>query len=249
METLTSRKSAVIRSFRALAGDAALREEKQRFVCDGQKLLEEALRSGLTPETVLWKEKKGEGTPVFPCEYVLPAELFDYVSPMKNSPGPLFTLPLPIPPVQHRVRKLLALETVQDPGNVGTVLRTADAFGIDLVVLLDGCADLYAPKTVRAAMGAVFRQPAISMDRERFVSFCHAQGLPLYGAALSGRAQDIRDLALSHAAVVIGSEGQGLSRAMLDACDGELIIPMPGKAESLNAAVAASVIMWEMQRG
>ena len=167
---------------------------------------------------------------------------------MKNSPGPLFSLPLPAQPAERHVQKLLALEAVQDPGNVGTVLRTADAFGIDLVVLLDGCADLCAPKTVRATMGAVFRQSAIAMDRDRFVSFCRAQELPLYGAALSSRAQDLRTLDLSRAAVVIGSEGKGLSRPMLDACDGELIIPMCGKAESLNAAVAAAVIMWEMQR-
>ena len=155
---------------------------------------------------------------------------------------------MPPQSAERPAQKVLALEAVQDPGNVGTVLRTADAFGIDLVVLLDGCADLYAPKTVRAAMGAVFRQPAIVMDREAFVSFCRGQNLPLYGAALSSRAQDLRKLDLSRAAVVIGSEGQGLSRTMLDACDGELIIPMTGEAESLNAAVAAAIVMWEMQR-
>ena len=147
------------------------------------------------------------------------------------------------------------LESEQDPDNDMDALNSRavlvggkDAFGVDLVVLLDGCADLYAPKTVRASMGAVFRQPAVRMDAEELVSFCRENGLPLYGAALTDTARDLRSVPLDRAAVLIGSEGHGLSRELLQACDGELIIPMSGEAESLNAAVAAAVIMWEMQR-
>ncbi len=230
MERLTSRKSAVIRAFRDLARSSAAREEKGLFLCDGQKLLQEALRSGASVETVLWKENRAADLPPFPQEALLPADLFDYVSPMSNSPGPLFSVRMPSAPDLYKVRRVLALEELQDPGNVGTVLRTADAFGVDLVVLLEGCADLYAPKTVRASMGAVFRQA------------------PLWGAALTDTARDLRSLPLDPAAVLIGSEGHGLSRELLRACDGEIIIPMSGEAESLNAAVAAAIVMWEMQR-
>ena len=151
MERLTSRKSAVIRAFRDLARSSAAREEKGLFLCDGQKLLQEALRSGVSVETVLWKENRAADLPPFPQEALLPADLFDYVSPMSNSPGPLFSVRMPSAPDLYKVRRVLALEELQDPGNVGTVLRTADAFGVDLVVLLEGCADLYAPKTVRAS--------------------------------------------------------------------------------------------------
>lgn len=248
MERLTSRKSAVIRAFRDLARSSAAREEKGLFLCDGQKLLQEALRSGASVETVLWKENRAADLPPFPQEALLPADLFDYVSPMSNSPGPLFSVRMPSAPDLYKVRRVLALEELQDPGNVGTVLRTADAFGVDLVVLLEGCADLYAPKTVRASMGAVFRQAAVRMDAEAFVSFCREKNLPLWGAALTDTARDLRSLPLDPAAVLIGSEGHGLSRELLRACDGEIIIPMSGEAESLNAAVAAAIVMWEMQR-
>ena len=248
MERLTSRKSAVIRAFRDLARSSAAREEKGLFLCDGQKLLQEALRSGASVETVLWKENRAADLPPFPQEALLPADLFDYVSPMANSPGPLFSVRMPSVPDLHVVRRVLALEELQDPGNVGTVLRTADAFGVYLVVLLEGCADLYAPKTVRASMGAVFRQAAVRMDAEAFVSFCREKNLPLWGAALTDTARDLRSVPLDPAAVLIGSEGHGLSRELLRACDGEIIIPMSGEAESLNAAVAAAIVMWEMQR-
>ena len=248
MERLTSRKSAVIRAFRDLARSSAAREEKGLFLCDGQKLLQEALHSGASVETVLWKENRAADLPPFPQEALLPADLFDYVSPMSNSPGPLFSVRMPSAPDLYKVRRVLALEELQDPGNVGTVLRTADAFGVDLVVLLEGCADLYAPKTVRASMGAVFRQAAVRMNAEAFVSFCREKHLPLWGAALTDTARDLRSVPLDPAAVLIGSEGHGLSRELLRACDGEIIIPMSGEAESLNAAVAAAIVMWEMQR-
>ena len=248
MERLTSRKSAVIRAFRDLARSSAAREEKGLFLCDGQKLLQEALRSGASVESVLWKENRAANLPPFPQEALLPADLFDYVSPMANSPGPLFSVRMPSAPDLYKVRRVLALEELQDPGNVGTVLRTADAFGVDLVVLLEGCADLYAPKTVRASMGAVFRQATVRMDAEAFISFCREKNLPLWGAALTDTARDLRSLPLDPAAVLIGSEGHGLSRELLRACDGEIIIPMSGEAESLNAAVAAAIVMWEMQR-
>jgi len=248
MEKLTSRKSAVIREFRDLARSPALREEKGLFLCDGGKLLTEALRSGASVETVLWKEARDADAPAFRQEYLLLGDLFDFVSPLSNSPGPLFSVRMPSPPDLDTVSKVLALEELQDPGNVGTVLRTADAFGMDLVVLLGGCADLYAPKTVRASMGAVFRQKAVRMDAEAFVSFCQKRKLPLWGAALTDTARDLRTVSLDRAAVLIGSEGHGLSRDLLQACDGEIIIPMSGEAESLNAAVAAAIVMWEMQR-
>ena len=248
MERLTSRKSAVICTFRDLARSSAAREEKGLFLCDGQKLLQEALRSGASVETVLWKENRAADLPPFPQEALLPADLFDYVSPMSNSPGPLFSVRMPSAPDLYKIRRVLALEELQDPGNVGTVLRTADAFGVDLVVLLEGCADLYAPKTVRASMGAVFRQAAVRMNAEAFVSFCREKNLPLWGAALTDTARDLRSVPLDPAAVLIGSEGHGLSRELLRACDGEIIIPMSGEAESLNAAVAAAIVMWEMQR-
>ena len=252
METLTSRQNRRVQLLRALSRDGALRRSEGLYVCDGEKLLQEALRSGAQVETVFWKGTRPEGFPPFPEEVLLTEALFAYVSPLGNSPGPLFTVRIPdmkdggTEPAE--LSSVLVLEGVQDPGNVGTVLRTADAFGLDAVVLLEGCADLFSPKTVRAGMGAVFRQPVLQMSREALPGFCRARGLRLYGAALSEKALDVREVPLRHAAVCIGSEGSGLSTELRALCDGEVIIPMRGKAESLNAAVAAAVLMWEMTR-
>ena len=250
-ETITSRQNRRIQTIRELSRDAELRRKAGLFVCDGEKLLSEALRSGAGVESVFWKETRAAGFPEFEYEVLLSETLFDYASPLKNSSGPLFTVRIPQQteetdglPLEH----VLVLEGVQDPGNVGTVLRTADAFGVGCVVLLKGCADVYAPKTVRSTMGAIFRQFICELSLEDLPAFCRERGLKLYGAALSDRAVDVRTLALRNAAICVGSEGRGLSRELLGLCDGEVIIPMRGPAESLNAAVAASILMWEMTR-
>ena len=116
------------------------------------------------------------------------------------------------------------------------------------VVLTGACADLYGPKTVRAAMGALFRQPVLTCTQDELVQLLNANGLKLYGAALTDTAQDLRRVPLTPAAVAIGSEGRGLSAQLLAQCDGQIIIPLQPGAESLNAAVAAAVVMWEIAR-
>ena len=250
-ETITSRQNRRIQAIRELSRDAELRRKAGLFICDGEKLLSEALRSGAAVESVFWKETRVEGFPGFEYEALLSEALFDYASPLKNSPGPLFTVRMPQPREEAgslRPEHVLVLEGVQDPGNVGTILRTADAFGIGCVVLLEGCADVYAPKTVRSTMGAIFRQDICELPLEDLPAFCRDRGLKLYAAALSDRAADVRTVPLRNTAVCVGSEGRGLSRELLNLCNGEVIIPMRGPAESLNAAVAAAVLMWEMTR-
>ncbi len=248
MDRITSRKNAFIMQLRALASDAEARREQGAFVCDGLKLLGEAVENGAEILSVLWKEGGSLSEIDCPVQAVAPAELFDHASPMKNSPGPLFTVRIPVDPKDGKIENAIILENVQDPGNVGTVLRTASAFSIGAVVLTGDCADLYGPKTVRATMGAIFRQRVLRLDRSELPAWLEEHGLPLYGAALSKDAQDLRGLDLTHAAVAVGSEGQGLSPELLALCRGEVIIPMDARSESLNAAVAASVLMWEMAR-
>ena len=247
MDRITSRKNAAIVHLRALAAEPDCRRSCGEFVCDGEKLLREALLSGAEITSVLWKEQPFLSVP---CENQLcaPAELFDYASPMKNSPGPLFTVRIPRVDEEAGIDSAIVLENVQDPGNVGTVLRTAAAFSIGAVLLCGDCADLYSPKTVRATMGAIFRQRAFCAERGKLPELLSRNGLKLYGAALSSGAKDIRKVDITHAAVAVGSEGKGLSAELLALCENQLIIPMDAHSESLNAAVAASVIMWEMRR-
>lgn len=250
MDNITSRKNAYIGHVRRLSADADYRREKREYLCDGIKTLKEALEFGAKVSSVLWKETS-QTIDGLDCEeqYVVPAELFDYASSMKNSPGPLFTVCIPAADDPETLKNAVVLENVQDPGNVGTVIRSANAFNIGAVILTGACADLYNPKTVRATMGAIFRQRVIQLDPVGVRELLEKNGLQLYGAALSDSAMDIRTVKVSNAAVAIGSEGRGLSPEFLNICDGEVIIPMNPDSESLNAGVAAAVVMWEMARG
>lgn len=142
---------------------------------------------------------------------------------------------------------MLLLDGIQDPGNLGTILRTADALGVT-VALLEGCADPYSHKVVRASMGAVFRTPVVQTTWEEVKDKMQQAEIPVAVTALSKRAQDIRNADLSKMAVVIGSEGQGVRQEILDNAQAELIIPMQDHCESLNAAIAAAIVMWQMKK-
>ena len=241
MEIIRSRQNSIIKHFISLASDSDARQEAGEYVCAGDKLLREALSSGAEVTCALSLE------PIdgLPCRLVTP-ELLRAASPLQNSPGPVFTVRMRALPPAERLRRVIILENVQDPGNVGTVLRTADAFGMDLVVLCGACADPYNPKTVRASMGAVFRQSCVRTQAAELPVLLG--GLPLYGAALSPDAADIRSLPKTGLAVAVGNEGSGLTDELLSLCAGTAIIPMRPQTESLNAGVAAAVVMWEMVR-
>ena len=145
-EELRSRQSSQVRFFRELAREADARRKNGLYLCDGEKLLQEALRSDAEVRHVVWKEKRTDAYGTFEKEFLASSELFDYISPMKNSPGPLFSVRMKADAVPDKPARVLLLEEIQDPGNVGTILRTADAFQVDAVILLEGCADVYAPK-------------------------------------------------------------------------------------------------------
>ena len=171
------------------------------------------------------------------------------VSPMETPQGALCTVALPetkLPEVLTDAHALV-LDGVQDPGNVGTILRTADAFDCS-VFLLNACADPYSPKTARATMGAIFRRAVYSCSLDELCALLAASGLPLYGTALRDDTVSLREMSLVRAAVAVGSEGRGLSAEVLARCEKTIKIPMSARCESLNAAIAAGVVLWEMYR-
>ena len=177
------------------------------------------------------------------------------VSPMETPQGVVFSCrslrydpPERLEPDAQGRMRYLVLDGVQDPGNVGTVLRTADAFGAT-AILLPGCADLNSPKTLRAAMGVHFRSVIYRCTLPELTALLKAADLPLYGAALREDTADVRQVDLSRCAMAVGSEGRGLSAEVLEACDRTVRIPMDRTCESLNAAAAASVLLWEAARG
>lgn len=248
MEHITSRKNRIVTHLKDLSADGAYRREKGEFVCDGEKLLREAMDCSAEVTTVLWGGEPAFVLPEAVAQYTCPVELMSHVSPLKNSKGPVFAVRMRCCEAMGKVGSAIILENVQDPGNVGTVLRTANAMGINLVVLIGDCADIYNPKTVRSTMGAIFRQRIMETDLAGVEAIVAENGLKLYGAALSDAAIDIRDIDIREVAAAIGSEGRGLSKELLSKCDGQIIIPMEPGSESLNAAVAASIVMWEIFR-
>ena len=144
--------------------------------------------------------------------------------------------------------RYLLLDGVQDPGNVGTIWRTADALGADGLLLVNRCTDPWGHKTVRATMGACFRLPAWELEPAELSGLLERSGLPLYAAALGENTVDVRELDAGPCAVAIGSEGRGVSPELLAMSQKNLKIPMRTRCESLNAAAAAAVILWELAR-
>ena len=246
-QRITARKNPLIQQVRRLLTSRKEREQTGLFVSDGVKLLSEAVRwwSGL--DTVFLTDGVQVALPESVRVIRVPEEIMEYISPMQAPQGALFLCRLPVKKAFVPCKGMLLLDGIQDPGNLGTILRTADALDIP-VALLEGCADPYSHKVVRASMGAVFRRNVIQTDWNTVQAACAAAGIPVAVTALSDRAEDLRQAALPQMAVVIGSEGQGVRREILEAADAELIIPMNSHCESLNAAVAATIVMWQMTK-
>ncbi len=243
---ITSRKNPLLQQVRRLLSSRREREQAGLYVGDGIKLLQEAVAHCKELDTVILSEKTEIPLPAHIHLIRVPEDVMASLSPMETPQGALFLCRLPEREAFQPVPGMLVLDGIQDPGNLGTILRTADAFNVP-VVLLPGCADPYSHKVVRASMGAVFRTPVCQAEFSAVQAACREAGIPLAVTALSGKARDIRTAKVGTMAVVIGSEGQGVSREVLNACDEELIIPMNPHCESLNAAVAATVVMWQMQ--
>ena len=180
----------------------------------------------------------------------VPADLLRSLSTTETPQGVLFLCRTPDLALPERLTggRYMVLDGVQDPGNLGTVWRTADAFGADGLVLVHSCADPWSPKTVRATMGACFRLPVWEADLHTLQARLDEGGVPLYATALREDTEDLRAQDLRRCAVVIGSEGRGVSEETLALCGKTLKIPMRTRCESLNAAVAAAVVLWEMAR-
>lgn len=247
METrITSRKNPLIQQVRRLVSSRKERLQAGLFVADGTKLLEEAVRYAPGLTTVILSDGVQADVPEQVQIIRVPEEIMQYISPMETPQGALFLCKLPEAKPFVPGRGILLLDGIQDPGNLGTILRTADALDVP-VALLEGCADPYSHKVVRSSMGAVFRVQPVQTGWEQVQQSCSAAGIPIAVTALSDRAEDIRKADLQAMAVVIGSEGKGVRPEILAQADRELIIPMNAHCESLNAAVAATIVMWQMK--
>ena len=246
-ERILSRKNPLLQQVRRLLTSKKERMTTGLFVADGTKLLQEAIRWWDGLETVILSDGIEAEIPEGVRVVRVPADVMESLSPMETPQGALFVCRLPKKTVFEPKPGMLLLDGIQDPGNIGTILRTADALAVP-VVLLEGCADPYSHKVVRASMGAVFRNPVIQSSWADMKEVCNRENIPVAVTALSDTAVDIRTADLQKMAVVIGSEGQGICSALLEASKKQIIIPMEARCESLNAAIAAAIVMWQMKQ-
>lgn len=250
MEMITSRQNPLAAQIRRLNGSRPARREAGLFSAEGPKLLAEALRAGAGVRTVVTAPGTEVSCPEGIRRVEVPPDLLKSLCDTQTPQGVLFLTELPdlTPPERLEGDCFLVLDGLQDPGNVGTIWRTADALGADGLILVNHCADPFSPKTVRSTMGACFRLPVWETEAAALPGLLERSGLPLYAAALREDTADIRSARLGRCAVAIGSEGRGVSPELLAMSEKTVKIPMRERCESLNAAVAAAVVLWELAR-
>ena len=260
---ITSFSNERIRHVAMLQKKAALREEEDVFVAEGLRLFEEVPVSRLseayfTEGAVEALKQRGHADVAAilssgRAELVSDA-VFEKMSGVQTPQGALavvrryaYDWPALFP--EGKAPLLLLLEDIRDPGNLGSMLRTAEAAGAGGVILGGECADVYNPKVVRSSMGAIFRLPFM---RIRELSYCfstlHGRGVSIYAAALDGAGCFSEADLSGGCAFIIGNEGAGIRKETIDEADGSLFIPMAGKTESLNASVSAALFLYEAAR-
>lgn len=243
MEKITSRRNSMLIHVKKLLSSRSYRLLHNEFVCEGAKLLGEALVSGVEIKYVLTEKPYAGELPEAVKVLLLGDGMLKSVSVLKAPHDLLFVCEFPNTPFADiSAGTYILLDSIQDPGNLGTIIRTADAFSIDGVVLFGNCADIYNPKVIRASMGAVFRQKVFSVDIN---ILRESHDLRLIGTCADNTATSVSDIDLRNSVIVLGNEGQGISEELRGICSEMVTIPISDKTESLNAATAASIIMWE----
>ena len=257
---ITSRDNTLVKEWKKLASDARFRRKSGRFALEGARLCADAALSGVSLSAVLVtaRAKEQYAAVIAPLlasaerVFEIPDALAAYMG-ETDTPQGVFAIgqrqesPLTVIP-QGRY---LALEDVQDPANLGTVIRTAEAMGVEGLLLSAGCCDLYNPKVLRGSMGGVFRLPTLVVpSMPEAVRQWQETGLTVYACVVDPTAEKLTDITFEDRAVcLIGNEGNGLKPGPVAACARRLTIPMAGRAESLNASMAAGIVLWELTRG
>ncbi|MBR5817501.1 MAG: RNA methyltransferase [Clostridia bacterium] len=269
-EVITSRQNPTVKWAASLL-DKKYREEHRTFIAEGEKLTFEAAEAGLNVTHIFVAQSKYERIiprirAAFCSEKyesthvcVLSDDVFSKISSEKAPQGVIsaikyldFFRELDIIYKEDFFLKegerAIALCSVRDPGNLGSVIRSAVAFGVEHVVLTSDCIDVYNPKTVRSAMGSLFRVKITSVrDFSSFISSAKENGRRVFAAELSDGASALDEISISPSDVfVIGNEGHGIPSEVSEMCSGSVYIPISKKTESLNASVAAAIFMWEI---
>ncbi len=253
---ITSKDNSLIKLIVSLQGSSSARKEHNLFVLEGLRICDDAYTANIEFQSLIVSETAAEKY----CKavekfsknskecYKIPDNLFKKISDT-SSPQGIITL-VNNPQKNLNIDKngrYIALENINDPSNLGAISRTAEALGVSGIILSRGSVDPYSPKSLRASMGTLLRMPVIVLDD--FLEDIKNIGLKSYACVVDKSAEAINDCEFSDGCVVmIGNEANGLSDATKNRADKRITIKMSGKAESLNAATAASIAIWEMMK-
>ncbi|MCH4240172.1 MAG: RNA methyltransferase [Oscillospiraceae bacterium] len=266
MEHITSRRNETVRAAAALR-HAEARREQGAFLCEGARLCADAAKSGLTVQSLFYTQKAAQKYTAYlqkvrlhltDEEYLVEPSVAELLADTKSSQGIYCVCRTPATsrttleqflqqPVQGAC---LALEQIQDPTNLGTALRTAEALGISTVLLCGECCDAFSPKALRGGMGAAFRLTLVAVDSlQQMLPALHQHGWHTFASVPDSSAEKVTQMDFSVPSImVVGNEGNGLLPETIAACKHRVTIPMLGRAESLNASASAAILMWEMMR-
>ena len=255
---ISSTNNPQIKNLALLQRKAKARKEQGLFVVEGIKMLKEAMDSGLLVKIYMsesFYHDKTEVSDIF-IEYeheIVTDSVFRQVSDTKTPQGIMATVKMPSYDLDKILNKdnayLLLLEDIRDPGNLGTIIRTAEGAGVTGIIMNGSCADILHPKVVRSTMGSIYRVPFYEeQDFIGILSRLKEGGFKLFAAHLSGMSYDIEGSFLGRCGLLIGNEAAGLSEEASSMADNLIKIPMEGRVESLNAAVAAAILMYEAAR-
>ncbi|PCK20557.1 RNA methyltransferase [Bacillus pumilus] len=247
MKYIESAKNANIKQWKKLHTKKE-RTKTGLFLVEGKHLVEEALKSGIVKELMV------TAPDMLPADIKPDIELYELseeaFSAMTETETPQhITAVCTLPVFEDKTyERILLLDAVQDPGNLGTLIRTADAAGLDAVILGDGTVDAFNGKTLRSAQGSHFHLPIIKQTLQQAIPVFKEQGIPVYGSALKDAKEYRHIVGEGSFALIVGNEGAGIDPEILQMTDQNLYVPMYGQAESLNVAVAAAVLVYHLRR-
>ena len=248
VKKITSAQNEYIKKIAKLK-DKKHREESGVFIAEGEHLVEMALLSDFVIETLIMSDDYYEkNKDKFLCDtIVVPKELLLKISDAKTPQGVVAIIRMPEIKDDNACGKFIYCDSLQDPGNVGTIIRTADAFSFSGVILSYDSADVFSPKVIRSSQGSLFNIKIITGKDISYLKNAKESGFFVTSTALYGECVDICNMKKCENQIfVIGNEGSGVSEEILKMSDETVYIPMSGKAESLNAGVAASILMYEV---
>lgn len=261
MHSITSASNALYKDVKNLK-QKKFRDEKREYLIEGIRFIDEAIKEKVHIKAFFLSDKLplvrgGEellsriSTLDIPV-YELSDQLLEGLSDTESSQGVVAIIKmeqLALEEVVKDSKRLVLLEGIQDPGNMGTIIRTADAAGFDGVITLKGCVEIFNPKVLRSTMGSVFHIPVVAQaEMTEVIELLKRNNLTTFAAHLKGE-KTIYEADMSKGGVIfVGNEANGLSEELAGLADELVKIPMPGRAESLNASIAAALFMYEMVR-